>query len=195
MRLDSTEDRIIDKLDDVSSSFMGAIAKMLPTGVTNRPSDRRMEYKHLYWRTQDPNSLPMWLSFPELDWKKQILPYLEADAVISQPGLGVRHVYRLAMVELRSCVAIVATRFYENGSPHPEMAGVYILEIPLVEGDQLFGCLRHLNMGSRQCLSACILSRIPLEKADLEKSWLKNNEGSGRVIMNFPAGQEQLVPA
>jgi hypothetical protein len=130
-----------------------------------------------------------------LTWKKQILPFLEADAVISQTEFADRHDYLLAMVELRGSVVIVATRFHAERAPHPEMAGIYIHAIPLVEEDQLFGCLRHMSMAGRQCLSPCIFSRTPLEMAELDRLWAEQNRGATCVHMNFPAHAGVPVPA
>lgn len=185
MRLDGSETRILSKLDEVSAHVTATIMRMLPAGVSGRPNDGHMEYRHLYWRTQDSKTRPMWLSFSDLAWKKQILPFLEARTTIKQAEFASHHDYLLAMVELRGCVVVVATRFHSQGSPHNEMSGVYIHAIPIHAGDQLFGCLRHVSMGGHQCLSACILSRTPLDAGNLDRMWLES-EGGGRVVKNFP---------
>lgn len=189
MRLDATERSILDRLEVVTDSIGSTIARMLPPGVANRPSDRHMDYKHLYWRTEDTDSRPIWLRFSELKWNKQILPFLEARAVISETEFPDRHEYLLAMVELRSSVVIVATRLEAN-----EMAGVYSFAMPMVKGDQLFGCLRHTSMAAHECVSACIFSRTPLSLTDLDKMWSTSQQGQ-KLVMNFPARAEQLVPA
>ena len=189
MRLDATERSILERLDIVTDSIGATIARMLPAGIASRPSDRHMDYKYLYWRTEDTSSKPTWLRFTELKWNKQILPFLEARAVISETEFSDRHEYLLAMVELRNSVVIVATRLEAN-----EMAGVYSFAMPLVKGDQLFGCLRHTSMAEHECVSACIFSRTALPITELDKMWADSQQGQ-KLVMNFPVWAEQLVPA
>jgi len=195
MRLDRSEQQIMQKLDEVSRAFgatlgeatdvfASTVRRLQPAGVNNPPQDQFTQYKHLYWRTQDAKRSPMWLHFSELVWRKQILPFLEARTGIDHPEFAEHHDYVLAMVELSGCVAVVATRFKPTGAPHNEMAGVYVIAIPINPGRQLFGFLRHVSMGGRQCLSPCILSTEKLEKADLDQLWVAG-EGGGDVERNF----------
>jgi hypothetical protein len=132
-----------------------------------------VNYRYLYWRTRDRKNQPMWLHFSGLSWRKQVLPFLEAEAAIDDPEFADNHHYVLAMVELRGCVAVVATRFNPDKTPHGEMAGVYLYSLPISGGSQLFGHLRHINMGGDQCLSPCILSRELLDEAGLDRMWVE----------------------
>jgi hypothetical protein len=142
-----------------------------------------VNYRYLYWRTRDRKNQPMWLHFSGLSWRKQVLPFLEAEAAIDDPEFADNHHYVLAMVELRGCVAVVATRFNPDKTPHGEMAGVYLYSLPISGGSQLFGHLRDINMGGDQCLSPCILSRELLDEAGLDRMWV---EGGGGVVDNLP---------
>jgi len=189
LRVDATEVRILERLDGVTDSIGVTILRMLPAGVANRPSDRNMDYAHLYWRTQDTNSQPIWLRFSGLAWTKQILPFLEARSVISRAEFVDHHEYMLALVELRDCVVIVATRLSAN-----EMAGVYNFAIPIVRGDQLYGCLRHTSMAKNECVSPCIFSKKELDMQALDQLWVNSDQGR-KLIMNFPAGDVRAVAA
>jgi hypothetical protein len=194
MRLDRSEHVILQKLDEVSrwvgetlkeagSVFAGTVSKLQPAGVKGTPQDHFTQYRFLYWRTQDTQGAPTWLRFAELTWKKQVLPFLEAETEIAHPDFD-KHHYVLALVELSGCVAVVATRFKASGAPHNEMAGVYVLTIPINLGKQLSGYLRHVSMNERQCLSSCILSTEKLDGVDLDQLW-RNAEGGGKVERNF----------
>ena len=183
LRLEHTETHIVDALSAVTAAFTSTIAKLQPTGVNARPQDRYIQYRHLHWRTRDTKNRPIWLRFSNLSWRKQVLPFLEADASIDHPEFADSHHFVLAMVELRGCVAIVATRFNPDKTPHGEMAGVYLYPIPISAGPQLFGHLRHLNMCGEQTLSPCILSREVLEPGVLDGLWL---DGGGSVLDNLP---------
>jgi hypothetical protein len=186
-RLEATQRSILGQLDDVTRSIVSTIGRMLPDGVASRPSEKHMEYRHLYWRTEDLSCKPIWLRFSELQWKRQILPFLEARAAISE--FSDAHEYLLAMVELRDHVVIVATRLGAH-----EMAGVYSFAVPLVKGDQFFGCLRHISMARNECISACILSRVVLSAADLDRMWAESHQGI-KMVMNFPSRLGQLALA
>jgi hypothetical protein len=194
-RLDRHEKHVLAKLDGIRDNFQatlseagkvfaGTITRLQPPGVNSRPQDQYAQYKYLYWRTQDPRRQPVWLRFPELIWTKQILPFLEAETSIELPTSVEPQSYMLAMVELRGCVAVVATRFKPNGAPHGEMAGVYVLAIPIAAGKQLFGWLRHVSMAGDDCISSCILSTEKLDGQDFDRMWLEG-EGGGNVEKNF----------
>jgi hypothetical protein len=114
---------------------------------------------------------------------------LEAKAAISEAEFSDRHEYLLAMVELRDCVVIIATRLEAS-----EMAGVYSFAVPMVRGDQLFGCLRHMSMAKHECVSACIFSRTPLAIEGLDRMWAESEQGL-KLVMNFPSRAHQLVSA
>jgi hypothetical protein len=140
-----------------------------------------MQYKYLYWRTQDKDK-SRWLCFTELTWKTQLLPVVVDFAKIDHPDFTSDHQFVCMMVELQGCLAVIVTRVN-----HEEMSGLYFFPVP-VHGKQLFGHLRHVNMVGDQSLSCAILSREKLDKlseSDLDRLWV-NDKSGGRVVLNFP---------
>jgi|GEM_PF-4895149 len=205
IRLDRSEHQILHKLDDIGRTFnktleeagqvfASTLGRLQPAGVSGRPQEHLLRFRFLYWRTERQDGTPIWLRFSELAWRKQVLPFLEAKADIAHPDYAEHHDYVLAMVELRGCIAVVATRFMPNGLPHSEMAGVYLFAVPIDPGRQMGGFLRHVSMRGRQCLSPCLVSVEALDGADLDELW-SWAEGGGRVSRNFAPRPEPALPA
>ncbi|MDX2203851.1 MAG: hypothetical protein NW223_13950 [Hyphomicrobiaceae bacterium] len=180
LRLDNTEARITGELDGIRLALVSAISKVLPGDLNVRPQYQL--YCYLYWRTIDQRGEPRWLQFSELKWKKQVLPFLEADATIDDGYFNDNHSYRLAMVELPGCIVIAEIRDGNNN----EMAGINFFPIPIAGGPHLFGHLRHMHMGGKQCLSPCVLSRERLDVELLDTIWLDGDECAG-VVYNLPS--------
>lgn len=189
VRLDDTEQRLLDSLRLGRNEIVSAITNFHPKGHSPRPHDQWRSYNHLYWRTRDEGGAAMWLRFSPLEWGAGVLPYVEADGVIDSARFGSKFRYHLAMVQLQSCLAVSATRVNPDGVANGEMAGVFVFAIPVGTPPRLYGFLRHLNMAGDHSLSSCILSTVPIPEADLDRLWLAGS-GKAKVDRNFPAGEE-----
>jgi hypothetical protein len=189
VRLDDTEQRILDSLRLGRNEIVAAITNFHPKGHSPRPDDQWRKYNHFYWRTKDENGATMWLRFQSIEWRTNVLPYLETDGRIEDPRLEGTFNYHLVMVKLQGCLAVSATRAVSDGASDSEMAAVYVFSIPVSKPVRLYGFLRHVNMAGNQSLSSCILSSAPIEEADLDRLWLAGS-GKAKVDRNFPVGDE-----
>jgi hypothetical protein len=190
VRLDETEQRILDSLLMGRRAFTKTIENFQPKGYSPRPDQHFMACRHLYWRTKDAAGTPMWLHFAPIDWQMGVLPFLEAQGRIDHPRFGPNFAYHLAMVRLQRCLVIAATRI--DGAADTEITGVYVLFVP-VEPAKPTGFLRHMNMAGDQSLSACLLSTSPIADTDLEPTWLAGS-GKDKVDRNFPLAEGLASP-
>jgi hypothetical protein len=187
VRLDNTEQRILDSLRLGRHEVVKTISNFQPKGHNPRPGDECLAYKYIYWRTKDDTGTPMWLCFSPLEWNTRVLPFLDAYGVIDKEPFRENHRYYLAMVQLQRSLAISATRITLGDTPEGEMAGVYVFSIPVGLPTRLYGFLRHVNMAGDQSLSSCVLSKTPIAIDQLDDIWLAGG-GRAKVDRNFPAG-------